>query len=163
MLYANLRGKKMPILYVAFKGNGNSANKTVKNLDGDKLFLTNSYSGLKKDIDNINNNYDLVYMFGLDKTLKGNIRIESTAQKNDVLLYSQVDFYSIAANLNQNGIKTHIENAPKQSLCNEAYWYMLKKFNCRVLFLHIPSVKYITEDFIKKIKATLSAYTKINF
>lgn len=58
----------MPILYVAFKGNGNSANKTVKNLDGDKLFLTNSYSGLKKDIDNINNNYDLVYMFGLDKT-----------------------------------------------------------------------------------------------
>lgn len=31
----------MPTLYAAFKGNGNSANKIVRGLDGDKLFLTN--------------------------------------------------------------------------------------------------------------------------
>ena len=36
--------------YVAFKGNGNSSNKIVRNLNGDKLFLTNSYGGLKNDI-----------------------------------------------------------------------------------------------------------------
>ncbi len=66
----------MSVLYVAFKGNGNSSNKIVRSLSGDKLFLTNSYSGLKKDIDNISGTYDLVYMFGLDKKLKGNIRID---------------------------------------------------------------------------------------
>ena len=82
----------MSILYVAFKGNGNSANKIVRSISGDKLFLTNSFDGLKKDIDNINGTYDLVYMFGLDKRLKGNIRIDCVAQRGDVCLYSDVDF-----------------------------------------------------------------------
>lgn len=106
MLYVSLRGEQMPTLYAAFKGNGNSANKIVRGLDGDKLFLTNSYGGLKKDIDNVNDTYDL-------------------------------------------------GNTPTQSLCNEAYWYMLKKCNCHVLFFHVPSIKYITEDFIAKISAVL--------
>lgn len=48
----------MATLFTAFKGNGNSANKIVRSLDGDKLFLTNSYDGLRKDIDNINDIYD---------------------------------------------------------------------------------------------------------
>lgn len=96
----------MPTLYAAFKGNGNSANKIVRSLDGDKLFLTNSYGGLKKDIDNVNDTYDL-------------------------------------------------GNTPMQSLCNEAYWHMLKKYNCHVLFFHVPSIKYITEDFQRKVSAVL--------
>ena len=115
----------MSTLYVAFKGNGNSSNKIVRSLSGDKLFLTNSYNGLKKDIDDINTTYDLVYMFGLDKKL------------------------------NKSGIDTIIGNIPIQSLCNEAYWHMLKKFNCHVLFFHIPSIKYITDNFIKKIEVAL--------
>lgn len=145
----------MPTLYAAFKGNGNSANKIVRSLDGDKLFLTNSYGGLKKDIDNVNDTYDLVYMFGLDKALKGNVRVESTARKDGVCLYSDVDFHSIATELNQSGIMTQTGNTPMQSLCNEAYWHMLKKYNCHVLFFHVPSIKYITEDFIAKISAVL--------
>ena len=111
----------MATLFTAFKGNGNSANKIVRSLDGDKLFLTNSYDGLRKDIDNVNDTYDLVYMFGLDKALKGNVRIESIARKDDVCLYSDMNFYSIVRKLNQSGIKTHIGNTPTQSLCNEAY------------------------------------------
>lgn len=145
----------MATLFTAFKGNGNSANKIVRSLDGDKLFLTNSYDGLRKDIDNINDIYDLVYMFGLDKALKGNVRIESTARKDDVCLYSDMDFHPIVRKLNQSGIKTHIGNTPTQSLCNEAYWHMLKKYNCHVLFFHVPSIKYATEDFIAKISAVL--------
>ena len=145
----------MSILYVAFKGNGNSANKVVRSLDGDKLFLTNSYNGLKKDIDNINSTYDLVYMFGLDKGLKGNIRIDCIARRGDVCLYSDVDYNSIAMNLSQNGIITDIGNTPTQYLCNEAYWYMLRKFNCHVIFFHVPSVKYVTENFIEKIRSVL--------
>lgn len=145
----------MSTLYVAFKGNGNSANKIVRSLDGDKLFLTNSYNGLKKDIDNINGTYDVVYMFGLDKKLKGNIRIDCVAQKDDMYLYSDVDFHSIAMKWNQSGIIADIGNTPIQSLCNEAYWYMLKKYNCHVVFFHVPSIKYITEDFIKTMKTVL--------
>lgn len=145
----------MSVLYVAFKGNGNSSNKIVRNLNGDKLFLTNSYGGLKNDIDNINCAYDLVYMFGLDKNLKGNIRIDCVAQRDQVYLYSTVNVDSIAMKLNQNGIITNIGNTPIQSLCNEAYWYMLRKYNCQVIFIHVPSKKYVTEDFIEKVRAAL--------
>ena len=145
----------MPVLYVAFKGNGNSSNKIVRKLNGDKLFLTNSYGGLKNDIDNINCAYDLVYMFGLDKNLKGNIRIDCVAQRDQVYLYSTVNVDSIAMKLNQNGIITNIGNTPIQSLCNEAYWYMLRKYNCQVIFIHVPSKKYVTEDFIEKVRAAL--------
>lgn len=142
-------------LYVAFKGNGNSSNKIVRSLDGDKLFLTNSYDGLKKDIDNISGTYDLVYMFGLDKSLKGNVRIECVARRGEVCLYSDVDFNSIAVKLNKNGIITNIGNTPTQSLCNEAYWYMLRKYNGHAVFFHVPSVKYITELFIERVKKSL--------
>ena len=116
----------MSTLYVAFKGNGNSSNKIVRSLSGDKLYLTNSYNGLKNDIDNIKGEYDLIYMFGLDKRLKGNIRIESVAKKDDVYLYSNMDLKKIDMNLNKYGINTTIGNMPIQSLCNEAYWYMLR-------------------------------------
>lgn len=142
----------MSVLYVAFKGNGNSGNKIVRNLNGDKLFLTNSYSGLKKDIDHINGTYDCIYMFGLDKTLKGNVRIESAAQREDVCFYSDLDFHLIAMKMNTSGIMTHIGNTPIQSLCNEAYWYMLRKCNCHALFFHVSSIKYITEEFIEKVR-----------
>ena len=145
----------MSVLYVGFKGNGNSSNKVVRNLNGDKLFLTNSYAGLKKDIDNITGTYDLVYMFGLDKKLKGNIRIDCAAQRGGVCLYTAVDFDSIALKLNQNGIITDTSSTPTQSLCNEAYWYMLRKYNCYVIFLHVPSIKYVTEDFVEKVRAVL--------
>ena len=145
----------MSILYVAFKGNGNSANKIVNGLVGDKLFLTNSYEGLKTDIENIRDTYDLVYMFGLDKKLKGTIRIDCIAQKDKMRLYSSVDFDSIVMKLNQVGIITNTSNTPTQSLCNEAYWYMLRKYNYHVIFFHVPSIKYITEDFIEKVRAAL--------
>lgn len=145
----------MSILYVAFKGNGNSGNKIVRSLSGDKVFLTNSYSGLTKDIDNISDKYDLIYMFGLDKGLKGNVRIDCVAGRGDEYLYSDIDFNSIAAKLNKNGIVTNISNLPTHYLCNEAYWYMLRKFNGHVVFFHVPSIKYITEDFMEKIRTGL--------
>ena len=145
----------MSILYVAFKGNGNSGNKIVRNLSGDKVFLTNSYSGLKKDIDNINGTYDLVYMFGLDKGLKGNVRIDCVAGRDDVYLHSDLDVNSIAAKLNKSGIVANIGNVPTHYLCNEAYWYMLRKFDGHVVFFHVPSIKYITEDFMEKVRTAL--------
>lgn len=145
----------MQALYVAFKGEGNSSNKIVRSLTGDKLFLTNSYNGLKKDIEHINGTYDVVYMFGLDKRLKGNVRIDCVAQRGGVCLYSDVDIPSIALALNKSGMITYMGNTPIQSLCNEAYWHMLKKYNCHVVFFHVPSIKYITDSFIDKVRTVL--------
>jgi len=142
-------------LYVGFKGNGNSSNKIVNKLIGEKLFLTNSYTGICKDIEDIRNTYDLVYMFGLDKTLKGSIRIDCVAIKDEVSLKSNIDFDILAEKLNERGIRTTIGYTPTRSLCNEAYWYMLRKYNCHVVFLHVPSIKYITDSFIESIQTAL--------
>ncbi len=77
----------MDRLYVGFKGKGNSSNKIVSSIIGEKLFLTNSFDGLKRDIENISKSYESIYMFGLDKSLKGTVRIESAAScKYDIHL-----------------------------------------------------------------------------
>ena len=94
-------------------------------------------------------------MFGLDKTLKGSIRIEYAARRDNVCLYSDMDLDMLAGKLNERGIITSTGNTPAQSLCNEAYWYMLRKFNCHVVFLHVPSIKYITDSFIESIQTAL--------
>ncbi|MCH5265038.1 MAG: hypothetical protein J1F02_04010 [Lachnospiraceae bacterium] len=145
----------MRTLYVAFKGKGNSSNRIVSNLVGDKLFLTNSFAGLKHDIDSINETYDLVYMFGLDKNLKGDIRVDSIADKDGVRLCSDMDLNAIITRLDSNGLTAKIGSAPTKYLCNEAYWYMLKKYNNHVVFFHVPSIKYIGEEYIEKIKNAL--------
>lgn len=145
----------MPTLYVAFKGNGNSSNKIVRSLSGEKLFLTNSYNGLKKEIDLINGTYDFICMFGLDKRLKGTVRIDCAAQKGGTCLYSVMDNDSIAMKLNKAGITANLGITPAPSLCNEAYWHMLKKFHRHATFFHVPSIKYITEDFVEAIKIVL--------
>lgn len=145
----------MSALYAAFKGNGNSSNKIVRSLSGDKLFLTNSYDGLKKDIENITGAYDFVYLFGLDKRLKGSVRIDCAAQKGGICCYSDMDNHLIASKLNKAGITAHLGITPVPSLCNDAYWHMLKKFHRHATFFHVPSIKYITEDFIEKIKIVL--------
>lgn len=102
----------MAVLYDAFKGEGNSSNKIVRNLSGDTLFLTNSYDGLRRDIESVAGTYDLIYMFGVDKTLKGTIRIEQVAQKGDVCLYSNMDLNCIVRKLNENGIPANASNTP---------------------------------------------------
>lgn len=145
----------MSTLYVAFKGRGNSSNKIVSSFAGDKLFLTNSFHGLKNDIDSINTIYDSVYMFGLDKSLKEEIRIESVAVKDEVRLYSDMDLDAFSVRLRKYGISVSIGNMPAIYLCNEAYWYMLKKYNNHVVFFHVPSIKYISEAFLVKIQKAL--------
>lgn len=70
----------MEILYTGFKGEHNSSYRLVNGLKENKLFLTNSFDGLKKDIENISKEFDVVYMFGLDKNLYDSFRIEKCAK-----------------------------------------------------------------------------------
>ncbi len=70
----------MKILYTGFKGKNNSSYQLIQSIQGNKLLLTNSFEGLRRDIENIDLFYDLAIMFGLDKTLKNRVRIECVAE-----------------------------------------------------------------------------------
>lgn len=142
-------------LYVAFKGAGNSSHKLVSSLGGETLFLTNSFTGLEKDIANLQGDYDVIYMFGLDKTLKGKVRIEKHAVQNHKVVFSKLDLGTLVMKLNKNGVKAELGSNPKQTLCNEAYWHMLQKYDGRVVFFHVPSIRYIDENFIKGFRLIL--------
>ena len=68
-------------LYIGFKGKNNASSILVKNISDDSYLLTNSFSGLQRDIESINVNYDYVVLFGIDKSLKDTVRIEKAAEK----------------------------------------------------------------------------------
>ena len=50
------------ILFTGFKGKNNSSCILAEQLSQEHLLLTNSYAGLKRDIDCIDKEYDLVVM-----------------------------------------------------------------------------------------------------
>lgn len=141
----------MKTLYVGFKGIHNSSNKLVQNLQGEKYFLTNSFEGLKSDIENLVEEYEQVYMFGLDKALKDSVRIEKCAEKDGERIYTQMQLSGIEECLKKNAIPYSVSHNSTHYLCNEAYFYMLKKMNGHVVFAHIPSTKNLTEEMLQKL------------
>lgn len=140
------------ILYTGFKGEHNSSYILVDRLKGDKIFLTNSFKGLKEDIEKISKKFDVVYMFGLDKNLNSFVRIEKCARKDNELLYTKIGLDNISNILAKCDISNSISETPTYYLCNEAYYYMLKKMNGRAVFIHIPSKKNMTDKLLEGLK-----------
>ncbi len=132
-------------LFIGFKGKNNSSVLLVNALssNGNSCLLTNSFTGLKKDIDSISLKYDAVYLFGVDKNLNDSFRIEQVAQREGNLLYSKLNLDSIAKSLDASGIKCTISQNFTQYLCNEAYWYLLDKYEGKAVLIHIPTIKHI--------------------
>ena len=85
----------MKVLYTGFKGKNNSSYQLLSKIFGHKLFLTNSFKGLKKDIMNVTDKFDLVVMFGLDTSLKETVRIESVAEAEGRVRVTTVDCKTI--------------------------------------------------------------------
>lgn len=141
----------MKILYVGFKGIHNISNKLVNCIQGDKYFLTNSFDGLKRDIDNLQDDYERVYMFGIDKTLKNSVRIEKCAEKNGQKIYTKMELSEMKHRLKGERIHYSVSERPTYYLCNEAYYYMLKKMKGNTVFIHIPSLKNFTEDLLQQL------------
>jgi len=137
------------ILYTGFKGNGNSSCRLSDFFEGDKLLLTNSFGGLRRDIEGVAKEYGAAFMFGLDKHLKESVRIEVCAQKDGKRLQTALDFSSAAAAFKAEGLNCLVSASPTNYLCNDAYFNMLEKLNGRALFFHIPPVRYMTEDMYK--------------
>ncbi len=141
----------MTVLYSAFNGKNNSSFCLVERINGEKLFLTNSFEGLKKDIDGIEKKYSTVYMFGLDKGLKGSVRVEPCAEKDGETIYTEFNTAEIIDKLKKEGLKCKLAENPTHYLCNEAYYYMLKKVCRRALFIHMPPLKNFSNDMAEAI------------
>ena len=143
------------VLYTAFKGRNNSSFCLVERINGEKLFLTNLFGGLKRDIDGIEQEYDTVYMFGLDKRLKDSVRVEPCAEKGGETICTEFDTAEIIDKLKKEGLKCKLSENPTHYLCNEAYYYMLKKACRRALFIHIPPLKYFSNETAEAIIKTI--------
>ena len=139
------------ILHIGFKGKNNASCILVKSISADSYLLTNSFEGLKKDIDLLSRSYDSVILFGIDKNLIDTVRIEKVAEK-ETKEFSALNLDAISAQLDTVGISSYLSDKPTHYLCNEAYWYLLRKFNGRVVLIHIPSIKNINEKLIDGLK-----------
>lgn len=134
----------MKVLLTAFNGKYNASNMLVNMIDAnvDKLILTNSFVKLEQELNNTSlEEYDLILMFGINKFLKDEIRLEETAKLDDTL-NTCIDINSMCQLCNKY-IKTSINNVPTKYLCNSAYYHALKR-NQNTLFIHIPGFSNIT-------------------
>lgn len=142
---------KMKVLCTGFKGKNNSSYYLLSKISGQKLFLTNSYDGLKKDIMNVTDKYDLVVMFGLDTSLKNTVRIECIAEWDGEERATKIDCNEMCRCLIESGVQCVISEIPTKYLCNAAYFYMLQKVSGKAVFIHIPSLKNMSEHMMEKI------------
>ncbi len=138
-------------LHIGFKGKNNASCILAKSISADSYLLTNSFEGLKRDIESLSCSYDSVILFGIDKNLTDTVRIEKVAEK-DTKHYSMLDLENISAQLEAVGIPNYLSDEPTHYLCNAAYWYLLRKFNGQAVLIHIPSIKNINEHFIEGLK-----------
>ena len=139
------------ILYTGFKGKYNSSNKLVELLDGESLYLTNSFKGLRNDIDTIEEVYDKILMFGLDKTLREEIRFEKVAMRERIEIQTKMEIKHYLELAQTNEITYTIADKPTHYLCNDAYYHMMCNMECPVLFVHIPSLKNMSDIFLDKL------------
>lgn len=145
------------ILFTAFKGINNTSFQLVSQIGGQSEFLTNSFRGVAKDVCGIEAQYDAVIMFGIDKNLKNKIRIEKCTRYNGELIYTDFDVVVLEDRLKEYGISYTVSDNPTRYLCNAAYYYMLKK-NLNTVFVHIPSIGKMNEDFINTLVAFFKNY-----
>lgn len=128
----------MKILYTAFKGKNNTSYQVASCLNGAVLLLTNSFHGLERDINTAVGNYDVVYMLGVDKSLKNKIKIETCAEYNGERIFTTFNISELEKGI-ADKLSYSISDCPTKYLCNAAFYHMLKK-NKNTIFIHIPSI-----------------------
>ena len=143
------------ILYMGFRGVRNASGLLAQQMAQDCCLLTNSFSGLKRDIDAIDRAFDYAVMFGVDKELTDSIRIERAAEKEGARHSSSLDLEGLAESFRTAGLAAVVSDTPTSWLCNEAYWHMLRKFGGRVAFIHIPTVRNVDGMFVQRIRQAL--------
>ena len=141
----------MKILFIGFKGKNNTSSQLVNQLGENILLLTNSFSGLEKDILSITESYDSIIMFGVDSSLNGTLRIEKCAELYGNTVLSDYDVNQLSKVMDSYGIANSISNVPTQYLCNAAYYHVLC-INKNAVFVHIPSIKGMNDAFMGQLQ-----------
>lgn len=149
----------MKILYTGFKGKGNSSCKLMDFFRGESLLLTNSFCGLKRDIDSVSDEYDKSFMFGIDKSLKGNLRIELCAEREGEIVCTALNATLLLNTFYSYGLRCNISKNPTHYLCNEAYFYMLQRLSGQAVFIHIPPMKYLSGEKLEIISYAVKEYS----
>ena len=149
----------MKTLFTGFRGKHNTSAMLVHQLSKDSLLLTNSFAGLERDILSIAEDYDSVYMFGVDKSLKDAVRIEQCAMFRSAWTSSSYDIQALSQQMMQYKVDHSISNTPTQYLCNAAYYHMLCK-NRNTVFIHIPSIKGMDDVLVERL---LTLFHEIQF
>ena len=147
-------------LFVGFKGKNNSSSMLVSSISSEHFLLTNSFEGVRKDIDELFEDYDEVYLFGADKNLSDSFRIERLAEKGGKRLKSKLDLEKVKEQFASFRIKAEILNTPTKYLCNDAYWYLLEKYKGNAVLIHIPTVKNFKEEWISDVKKEIKSASK---
>ncbi len=122
------------------------------------MALTNSFDGLKRDITDITGAYDLVVMFGLDTNLKDMVRIEAVAEFDGMEEMTKIDCNAICRHMEENNFPCIVSETPTKYLCNAAYCHMLQKVGGNAVFIHIPSLKNMSECMMEKIVYCIEEY-----
>lgn len=143
------------ILHIGFKGKHNASSIVAKSISKESYLLTNSFEGLKRDIESLNGPFDYVVLFGADKNLRDRVRIERAAEK-ETREFSSLDLYAMSVQLDTAGIPNCISEQPTHYLCNDAYWHLLQKFNRKAVLIHIPSIKNISDPLIERLSLVFS-------
>ncbi len=146
------------VFITGFKGKNNPSAQLVASLPTPhKLLLTNSFSGLHRDIDRIcAEKYASVVMFGVDKALSDCIRIEQTAAYHGGWRESAYPTADLAERLSAADIRYAISSTPTQYLCNAAFFCMLERCQSTV-FIHIPSLRGMTPTLFQKLVDVFSS------
>ena len=153
----------MRVLYTGFKGKNNSSYQLLSKISGQKVFLTNSFEGLKKDVVSITDQFDLVMMLGLDSNLKEAVRLETVAEWEGEERTTSVDVDQICKSLIACGVHCVVSEIATQYLCNAAYFHMLQKFDGKAIFIHIPSLKNMSDDMMDRISKCLEEIEDVRF
>ena len=136
----------MKILYTGFKGKNNASCQLVEVINAnDKVLLTNSFEGIKKDLAKISlESYDLIIMFGINKNLKDKLIIEINSNLNLEYLNTKVNYDELKSMISDNDIEVDLNFKPTKYLCNYAYHNALLR-NKNSIFIHIPGISKITD------------------
>ena len=145
-------------LFMGFKGKNNLSCLLAGQLSRDCCLLTNSFSGLKKDIESIDTAHDCAILFGIDKNLAGTVRIERAAEKDGIRYSSVLDLEKTAELFRAAGLAAVISETPTAYLCNEAYGHLLRKFSGRAVLIHIPTMKNAGEGLTGKVRQALGSF-----
>lgn len=135
------------VLFTGFKGKTNSSKLVLDNiLDGDKLYLTNSFNTSVKELYKEINKYDYIISLGQSDIKSDNIKIEKYGSN----LETDFDIDELYNYLFYYYYKVTISNNAGNHLCNNIYYYGLKKIyeenlNTKMVFIHIPKIKNISD------------------